>query len=243
MRSRSFTPCDRSHEGGLVGSDTCLLINGGPFAVCLPSKQVCGWHGKRGQQPRQEPLGGPGTCWWNSALCSNNTISEILSPKLLHLSILLAICQCINIVLMGRTQQMRMRNTASFTCTMSTRVPQGCVLLPLLFFPYTNDCVWRHPTCGSESACAQEVEWLELCFSRVKRELKMFRTIEVTVDFRKPQLALRLSNCPVSIVATFKFLGITSGPQVGNQQQSILKKAQQRTHSLWPPLLACHKSC
>ncbi|XP_051931225.1 uncharacterized protein LOC127607140 isoform X2 [Hippocampus zosterae] len=57
------------------------------------------------------------------------------------------------------------------------------------------------------------------------------------VDFRKhssPQLPLTLSNCPVSTVETFKFLGITVSQDMKWEVNtiSILKRARQRMYFL-----------
>ncbi|XP_051931249.1 uncharacterized protein LOC127607160 isoform X1 [Hippocampus zosterae] len=57
------------------------------------------------------------------------------------------------------------------------------------------------------------------------------------VDFRKhssPQLPLTLSNCPVSTVETFKFLGITVSQDMKWEVNtiSILKRAHQRMYFL-----------
>ena len=42
--------------------------------------------------------------------------------------------------LVGRPQQVRVNNTTSSVKVVSTGSPQGCVLSPLLFILYTNDC-------------------------------------------------------------------------------------------------------
>ena len=44
------------------------------------------------------------------------------------------------IYLMGRPQQVRVNDTTSSVEVVSTGPPQGCVLSPLLFMLYTNDC-------------------------------------------------------------------------------------------------------
>ncbi len=46
--------------------------------------------------------------------------------------------------LSDRMQRVRVNSTFSGTLITSTGSPQGCVLSPLLYILYTNDCVSRH---------------------------------------------------------------------------------------------------
>ncbi len=46
--------------------------------------------------------------------------------------------------LSDRIQRVRVNRTFSDTLITSTGSPQGCVLSPLLYILYTNDCVSRH---------------------------------------------------------------------------------------------------
>ncbi|XP_051931224.1 uncharacterized protein LOC127607140 isoform X1 [Hippocampus zosterae] len=75
----------------------------------------------------------------------NTIIPELLTPKLLHLGVSPTICQWILSFLTGRTQQVRLGATTSSIRTTSTGAPQGCVLSPLLFSLYTNDCTSTDP--------------------------------------------------------------------------------------------------
>ena len=47
--------------------------------------------------------------------------------------------------LVGRPQQVRVNNTLSSVKVVSTGTPQGCVLSPLLYNLYINDCMITHP--------------------------------------------------------------------------------------------------
>ncbi|KAF7701766.1 hypothetical protein HF521_001049, partial [Silurus meridionalis] len=130
----------------------------------------------------------------------------------------------------------------------------GCVLSPLLFSLYTNDCISSDPTVkllkfaddttligliqdGDESAYKQEVKQLVLWCSQNNLELNTLKTVEMIVDFRKHPstlLPLTISNIPVSPVENFKFLGTTISQDLKWESNinSILKKAQQRMYFL-----------
>ncbi len=51
---------------------------------------------------------------------------------------------CLLDFLCDRMQRVRVKSTFSDTLITSTGSPQGCVLSPLLYILYTNDCVSRH---------------------------------------------------------------------------------------------------
>ncbi len=70
----------------------------------------------------------------------NTIMPDLLSDKLTQLSVPTSICQWITSFLPDRQQLVRLGKLTSRTLTMSTGTPQGCVLSPLLFSLYTNDC-------------------------------------------------------------------------------------------------------
>ncbi len=70
----------------------------------------------------------------------NTIIPDTLQNKLTQLSVPTSICQWINSFLTDRQQLVRLGKFSSSTRTTSTGAPQGCVLSPLLFSLYTNDC-------------------------------------------------------------------------------------------------------
>ncbi len=107
-----------------------------------------------------------------------NTINpNLLLPKLTQLSVPTSICQWITSFLTDRQQLVRLEKYTSSTCTISTGAPKGCVLSPLFFSLYTNDCTAKDPSVkllkfvddttligliqdGDESAYRQEVKEL-----------------------------------------------------------------------------------
>ncbi len=81
----------------------------------------------------------------------NTIIPNRLLPKLTQLSVPTSVCQWINSFLTDRQQLVRLGKFLSSTRTISTGAPQGCVLSPLLFSLYTNDCTSKDPSVNSWS--------------------------------------------------------------------------------------------
>ncbi len=76
----------------------------------------------------------------------NSIMPDLLSDKLTPLSVSTSIGQWIISFLTDRQQLVRPGKLSSRTQTISTGAPQGCVLSPLLFSIYTNDCTSTGPT-------------------------------------------------------------------------------------------------
>ncbi len=76
----------------------------------------------------------------------NTIIPDTLQNKLTQLSVPTSICQWITSFLTDRQQLVRLGKLSSSTRTISTGAPQGCVLSPLLFSLYTNDCTSKYPS-------------------------------------------------------------------------------------------------
>ncbi|KAJ8354820.1 hypothetical protein SKAU_G00223870, partial [Synaphobranchus kaupii] len=184
----------------------------------------------------------------------NTIIPEILCSKLTQLNVPAPTCQWITDFLTDRRQQVRLGNITSSIRTISTGAPQGCVLSPLLFSLYTNDCTSGDPSVkllkfaddttviglirdGDESAYRQEVEQLALWCGQNNLELNKLKTVEMTVDFRRspPTLPpLTILNSTVTAVETFRFLGSTISQDLKwtSNIVTLIKKAQQRLYFL-----------
>ncbi len=159
----------------------------------------------------------------------NTIIPSLLLPKLTQLSVPTSVCQWINSFLTDRQQLVRLGKYTSSTRTISTGATQGCVLSPLLFSLYTNDCTSKDPSVkllkfaddttlisliqdGDESAYRQEVEQLAVWCSLNILELNTLKTAEMIVDFRRNPPALpplTIMNSTVTAVESFRFMGTT----------------------------------
>ncbi len=175
----------------------------------------------------------------------NTIIPNLLLSKLTQLSVPTSMCQWIISFLTDRQQLVRLGKFSSSTCMISTGAPQGCVLSPLLFSLYTNDCTSKDPSVkllkfaddttliglnqdGDESAYRQEVKELAVWCNHNNLELNTIKTLEMIVDFRRNPPPLTIMNSTVAAVESFRFLGtnISQDLKWEFHIDSIVKKAQ-----------------
>ncbi|KAK3537446.1 hypothetical protein QTP70_010415 [Hemibagrus guttatus] len=180
----------------------------------------------------------------------NTIIPTLLQTKLTQLSVPSSICQWITSFLTDRHQLVKLGKFTSYSRTTSTGAPQGCVLSPLLFSLYTNDCTSTDPSVkllkfadnttvigliqdSDESAYRQEIEQLAAWCSLNNLELNTLKTVEMIVDFRR-NTPLTIMNSTVPTVESFRFLGTTISQDLkwDNHIDSIIKKVQQRLYFL-----------
>ncbi|KAK3550022.1 hypothetical protein QTP86_018641 [Hemibagrus guttatus] len=184
----------------------------------------------------------------------NTIIPTLLQTELTQLSVPSSICQWITSFLTDRHQLVKLGKFMSNSRTTSTGAPQACVLSPLLFSLYTNDCTSTDPSVkllkfaddttvigliqdGDESAYRQEIEQLAAWCSLNNLELNTLKTVEMIVDFRRNTPALpplTIMNSTVPTVESFRFLGTTISQDLkwDTHIDAIIKKVQQRLYFL-----------
>ncbi len=172
----------------------------GPPAVCLKSKQVCGWCSQHGTALHPAASGQT-----KKSSAFNTIIPDTLQHKLTQLSVPTSICQWITSFLIDRQQLVRLGKLSSSSRTISTGAPQGCVLSSLLFSLYTNDCTSKDPSVkllkfaddttligliqdGDESAYRQEVKELAVWCSLNSLELNLHPHFGLTAENDLPKL-------------------------------------------------------
>ncbi|TWW65003.1 putative RNA-directed DNA polymerase from transposon BS [Takifugu flavidus] len=182
---------------------------------------------------------------------SNRSIDDALITKLGDLGINPSLCNWTLDFLTDRPQHVRSGHSRSTTITLSTGVPQGCVLSPFLYSLFTHDC---RPVHGSnsiikfaddttviglirnndETAYREEVERLTTWCANNNLVLNTSKTKELIVDFRKArggtQDPIHINGMAVEHVSSFKFLGthISEDLSWTTNTSSIIKKAHQR---------------
>ena len=184
----------------------------------------------------------------------NTIIPHKLFHKLSLLNVHPSICHWILDFLLDRPQVVKVNNVLSTSLTLNTGAPQGCVLSPLLFTLFTNDCRSTDSSVhvlkfsddttivglvsdANENAYRQEVKRVVDWCSDNDLELNVSKTKEMIVDFRvkkNPLTPLEINGEVVEQVPAFKFLGtmISNDLSWDVNSTAIVKKCQQRLHFL-----------
>ena len=157
-----------------------------------------------------------------------NTIQpHLLLKKMLDMGADTGLLLWIYNYLTNRPQYVKLNNHLSEIICTGTGAPQGCVLSPLLFTIYTNDCISNTRNCqiikyaddtaiignivnDDESSYRKQItEFVEWCDNNFL-ELNVKKTKELIVDFRKikpstQKIVVKSEN--VEIVEKYKYLG------------------------------------
>ena len=185
---------------------------------------------------------------------SNTIIPHKLLAKLLRLNVHPSTGYWILDFLLDRQQVVKVSNLYSGPQVLNTGAPQGCVLSPLLFTLFTNDCVSSDPSVSfvkfsddttlvglvsnnDEGRYRKEVERLVGLCSDNNLELNVLKTKEMIIDFHKkhcPTPHLSINGVRVELVDSFKFLGtvISSDLSWAANCTSIAKRCHTRLHFL-----------
>ncbi|KAI4878453.1 hypothetical protein NFI96_000505 [Prochilodus magdalenae] len=185
----------------------------------------------------------------------NTIIPHKLVSKLGSLGLDSSICSWGLCFLTDRPQCVRIGNHTSSTLILNTGTPQGCVLSPILFTLFTNDCTPTHSSNtiikfaddttivglisdGDERAYRNEVECLDGWCKVNDLVLNTSKTKEIVVDFRRTKksdhLPLHISGAEVERVEKVKFLGvhITNHLTWSSNTSCLCMRAQQRLYFL-----------
>ena len=153
-----------------------------------------------------------------------------------------------------RTQFVQINNTQSNVIVTNTGAPQGCVLSPVLYTLYTNDCTLAnnnnvHLLKFADDSTIQGLitfddndyvdcvsSFAAWCDSNFLF-LNVTKTKELIFDFRRtkdPINPLFINNQEVEIVNAIKYLGITIDDKLNwhTNTQTIYKKVNQRMYFL-----------
>ncbi|XDV54859.1 hypothetical protein PO909_023061 [Leuciscus waleckii] len=151
--------------------------------------------------------------------------------------------------LSDRQQRVRINEVLSDIVNISTGTPQGCVLSPILFILYTNDCqslqdnsylvkyaddtvllsLRSHSDQEYGSVLNNFISWC----SNMKLDLNVSKTKEMIINFSRRTLALQpivINGTHVEEVEQYKYLGTVFDNKLKFDQNSevIIKKSHQR---------------
>ena len=165
-----------------------------------------------------------------------------------------ALCNWILDFLLERPQFVKFNGSFSHSLVLNTGAPQGCVLSPILYSLFTNDC---KPSSDSvkmtkfaddttlvgliknenEDEYRQEIYGLTTWCDNNNQLLNQQKTKEMIIDFRKNQTSKNpvfINNTEIEIVDSFKLLGTTLSNNLkwNLNTNLIVKKCHQRLYFL-----------
>ena len=184
----------------------------------------------------------------------NTIVLSKLINKLRTLGLNTSLCNWILDFLMGRPQVVRVGNNTSSMLFLNRGAPQGCVLSPLLYSLFTQDCTARHDsntarhdcaddttvvgliTDNDEAAYREEVRGLAVWCNDNNLSLNLIKTKEMIVDYRKRRTEhapILIDGAAVEQVENIKMLGvhITNKLTWSKHTKTVVKRARQ---SLFP---------
>ena len=138
----------------------------------------------------------------------NTIVPQKLFEKLQYLSVPLSLCCWILDFLVDHPKSVKLNNLQSSTIVLNSGAPKGCVLSPLLYSLFTNDCFSHHVSVqlirfacdttvkgliknSDESAYHQEKDCLMSWCGRNNLDLNTSKTKEMIMDFRRKKIICR----------------------------------------------------
>ena len=179
-----------------------------------------------------------------------NTLQpHLLIQKLSNMKVSVELQRWIFNFLFSRPQFVKINDTLSSTITLNTGAPQGCVLSPVLYTIYTNDCtsVFEHVSVikfaddtsifglisNDESDYFKQVSlFTDWCDDNYLL-LNVSKTKETFIDFRITA-PLIIKDQEIKVVSSYKYLGITLDNKLSwhPHVQTVYKKGNQNILSL-----------
>lgn len=183
-----------------------------------------------------------------------NTIQpHIMLKKLLAMNVNSNLILWIHSYLTQRHQFVKFKNVISDIIVTNTGAPQGCVLSPLLFSLYTNDCTGEYESCSiikyaddtviigkiinnnEDEYRSQVSNFVKWCDDNYLN-LNVKKTKEMLIDFRKKKCTqnLVIKEEQVEIVHDYKYLGVQIDDKISGtvNTNKVYGKCMQRIHFL-----------